>query len=50
MTKAELLACVDREIAMRGRVYPRWVASGKMSQAQADKEARRPVRAMQFPS
>ncbi len=37
-TKAELLACVDREIRMRERVYPRWVADRKMSQDGANAE------------
>lgn len=31
-------ACVQREIAMRKRVYPRWVASGKMTKPKADHE------------
>lgn len=30
------IAEVNREIAMRRRVYPRFVASGKMTQEQAD--------------
>ena len=25
------IACVEREIRMRERVYPRWVQNGKMS-------------------
>jgi hypothetical protein len=29
---------VKREIAMRKRVYPRWVAQGKMDKALADKK------------
>lgn len=32
------IKCVTRELGMRARVYPRWVASGKMTQAAADKE------------
>lgn len=32
------MACVEREIAMRRRVYPRWVADGRMTQAKADAE------------
>lgn len=32
------LACVEREIVMRKRVYPNWVAAGKMSPAKADAE------------
>lgn len=32
------IECVEREIDMRRRVYPRWVAAGKMQQAKADNE------------
>jgi len=32
------IACVKREIAMRERVYPRWVDSGKLKQSVADDE------------
>ncbi len=32
------LVCVQREIAMRKRVYPRWVAAGRMAKAKADRE------------
>lgn len=32
------IACVKREIAMRAKVYPRWVANEKMTQAKADAE------------
>lgn len=28
---------LDRELRLRRRVYPRWIAGGKMSQAQGDK-------------
>lgn len=35
---AEQIACVEREIAMRERVYPRWVADHKMTQKKADQE------------
>lgn len=35
---AAQIACVEREIAMRHRVYPRWVAAGKLTQAKADAE------------
>jgi hypothetical protein len=34
----EQLACVDREISMRERVYARWVAEKRMTQKTADKE------------
>lgn len=33
-----LLECVDREISQRARVYPRLVATGKMSEALAKQE------------
>lgn len=32
------IACVEREIALRKRVYPRWVEQGRMSQDKADAE------------
>lgn len=32
------IICVQREIAMRERVYPRWVEAGKMTQKKADAE------------
>lgn len=35
---ADQLACVKREISMRRRAYPRWVADGRMTQAKADAE------------
>ena len=38
MTAAEKRQCAEREAKMRERVYPRWVASGRMTKAQADKE------------
>ena len=34
----EKLRCVEREIAMRRIVYPKWAASGKMKQTKADRE------------
>lgn len=34
----EQIACIKREIAMRTRVYPKWVAAERMTQAQADRE------------
>jgi hypothetical protein len=30
------IAAVNREIAMRKRVYPRWIETGRMKQAEAD--------------
>lgn len=37
-TPTEKRACIERELRMRRRVYPRRVADGKMTQAQADRE------------
>lgn len=37
-TVDEEIACVEREIRLRLRVYPRRVADGKMTQKLADKE------------
>lgn len=37
-TDAEKRACAYRELKMRRRVYPRWVADGRMTQAEADRE------------
>lgn len=34
----EQIACIEREINMRQRVYPKWVAAGKMSKQKADRE------------
>lgn len=30
--------CIERELKMRRRVYPRWVADNRMSQQKADEE------------
>ena len=38
---AEQLECVDRELSMRSRTYPRWVEQHKLTQALADKEMAR---------
>lgn len=35
------IACVTREIAMRRRVYPRWIESGRMRQEESDREIAR---------
>ena len=35
---ADLAACAEREAKMRRRVYPRWVESGRMTAAQAERE------------
>jgi len=38
VTIEQQLACVRREIAMRERVYPRWVEQGKMKPESAKRE------------
>jgi len=38
VTLDDEIACVAREVKMRERVYPRWVASKKMIQDKADRE------------
>lgn len=35
------IACVERELKMRARVYPRWVKQGKLTEAAADLEMQR---------
>lgn len=37
----EQIAAVRRELAMRAKVYPRWVSQGKLSQDNADAEVAR---------
>ncbi len=37
-TREELLACVEREIRLRERAYPRWVELGKMSAKKSQEE------------
>lgn len=37
----EQIACVRRELAMRQKAYPKWVASQRMKQAEADRELAR---------
>lgn len=38
MTEAEKFECAKRELAMRKKVYPRWVEQGRMTQQKADRE------------
>jgi hypothetical protein len=38
MTCAEKLACIRRELAMRQKVYPRWIEQGRMTAAKAAAE------------
>lgn len=35
ITAADMLACAEREVKMRKRVYPRWVEDGRMSEGTA---------------
>jgi hypothetical protein len=37
-TLDDQIACVEREIKLRRRVYPRRIANGQMTQALADKQ------------
>lgn len=38
VTFDEMIKCLRRELAMRQRVYPRWVQQAKMKQRDADRE------------
>lgn len=38
ITLNQQIKAVEREIAMRSRVYPGWVSRGKMRQSEADYE------------
>ena len=38
ITPADKRACLERELRMRRRVYPRFVQTGKLTQAEADRE------------
>lgn len=38
ITTLEKKHCVERELALRGRVYPRRVEAGAMTQEKADRE------------
>jgi len=37
-TALEKLRCAERELRMRNKVYPRWVADGRMTDLQAKRE------------
>ena len=41
ITITDMIACIEREIGMRERVYPRWVEQKKLLQATADQELAR---------
>ena len=34
----EQIACIERELGMRVKLYPRWVKGGKLTQEAADQE------------
>lgn len=38
ITPSQKRACAERELRMRQRVYPRWVAAGKMTRGDAERE------------
>ena len=40
VTLSDEIATVKRELAMRERVYGRWIEAGKMTEAKATKELR----------
>ncbi len=35
---ADQIACVKREIALRERLYPRWIVGGRLRRADAERE------------
>lgn len=38
ITARDKQLCAEREVAIRRRVYPRWVARGQMTQGDAERE------------
>lgn len=38
ITRQQMLGCARRELAMRERVYPRWVQTGRMTQDESERE------------
>jgi hypothetical protein len=36
----DMIGCANRELMMRKRVYPKWVADGRMSEQKAETEIR----------
>jgi hypothetical protein len=38
ITIKDQVSCVERELALRQRVYPRWVSERRMPQEKADRE------------
>ena len=38
ITAEDMLACAERELKMRQRVYPRWVEEGRISEGKAAHE------------
>lgn len=44
----EMVECVKREVKMRERVYPRWIAAGKMKQENADREIATMKKVLEF--
>jgi hypothetical protein len=46
-TVSEQIAELKRELAMRLRLYPQWVESGRMAQVTADRQLARLVAAVQ---
>lgn len=40
-TLAEQAACLERELGIRRRIYPKWVGAGRITQDVADREIAR---------
>lgn len=38
ISRREMRECAEREVRQRKRVYPRWVATGRMSKQFADRQ------------
>jgi hypothetical protein len=48
VSRAEAIAELRRELAMRAACYPKWVADGSLSQAKADTQINRLNAAIEF--
>lgn len=40
ISKLDMVACAKRELALRERVYPKWISLGKITHAKASFEIR----------
>lgn len=48
VTHAEMVACVERELGYRQKVYPRWVSAGKMRASKAAVELARMIAVLAY--